>query len=60
MNKIKQWFHDVLDWGFPNGKYNKWSNSGCQFCEKCIEQDSTGSWFHLSSKWNKKKYRKAE
>lgn len=53
--KIKQWLHDVLDYGYPNGKYDKWGNSGCKLCNDCITQDSTGAWFHLSSKFKSKK-----
>jgi hypothetical protein len=50
----KKFFHDLLDWGYPNGLRDKDTCLGfqdtynCRFCDSSITQDSTGAWFHLS------------
>ena len=51
--KIKKFIHDKLGWGFPNkrvGGDGFQQNYSCRFCDKEITQDSTGAWFHLTSK----------
>lgn len=57
MEKIKKWLHDKLGWGF-RGKYINTSHDDivglymiykCRFCDKALEKDSQGNWFHLST-----------
>ena len=53
LKRIKKFIHDLLGWGFPlerSGGDSFQSNYSCQFCELNITKDSTGAWFHLSSK----------
>lgn len=54
-NKIRKWLHDKLGWGYPVklvGGDSFQQNYSCLFCNYNITQDSTGAWFHLSSKVN--------
>jgi hypothetical protein len=53
MNKIKQWLHDKLEWGFPQSNHPIGGDGfqptyECRFCSKELAQDSQGNYFHLS------------
>jgi len=60
MNTIRKWLHKRLGWGFPaKGWRGQLVLVGgdsfqptylCRFCDKELAQDSTGAYFHLSSK----------
>lgn len=54
MSKFKKWLHDKLGYGYPienNGSGDSFQpNYGCEYCEFNLAQDSTGAYFHLSSK----------
>lgn len=53
MNRIKQFLHNLLGWGFPDKKVSGdhfQTNYTCKFCDLEITKDSQGNWFHLSEK----------
>lgn len=56
MKIIKRFVHNLLGWGFPKENQGRIGGDDfqptyqCQFCDYILAQDSTGSWFHLSSK----------
>lgn len=53
MDTIKRFFHNLLGWGFPLRLKEADSFQPvyeCKYCKHDICQDSTGAWFHLSSK----------
>ena len=50
---MKKILHNILGWGFPAKRVGGDSfqeNHSCRFCDYNITKDSTGAWFHLSSK----------
>lgn len=50
MNRIRQWLHNYMGWGFPSEltEHDQFQPVYCcRFCAGRLAQDSGGNWFHL-------------